>query len=96
MQPTPLVYWFGALTYPVYLLHQNIGYIALMAPGWQQVDFHARVLVVLAAVVFVSWLVHRWVEKPLSKWLRAAIDPAAATRRAVSGSSKLRPRAAVR
>ena len=96
MQPTPLVYWFGALTYPVYLLHQNIGYIALMAPGWQQVDFHVRVLVVLAAVVFVSWLVHRWVEKPLSKWLRAAIDPAAATRRAVRGSSKLRPRAAVR
>jgi peptidoglycan/LPS O-acetylase OafA/YrhL len=77
MRPSPLVYWFGALTYPVYLLHQNIGYIVLMAPGWRQVDFHLRVLLVVAGVVVLAWLVNRWIERPLSRRLRALIEPAA-------------------
>ena len=96
MRASPLVYWFGVLTYPVYLLHQNIGYIALMAPapGWQAIDFHLRVLVTLAVIVLVAWLIHRWIERPLSKWLRAAIDPAAPRRAGVS--AKLAPRTVVR
>jgi peptidoglycan/LPS O-acetylase OafA/YrhL len=77
MRPSPLVYWFGALTYPVYLLHQNIGYIVLMAPDWRQVDFHLRVLLVVAGVVVLAWLVNRWIERPLSRRLRALIEPAA-------------------
>jgi peptidoglycan/LPS O-acetylase OafA/YrhL len=97
MRASPLVYWFGALTYPVYLLHQNIGYILLMAPGWQQVDFHVRVLVVLAGVVLVSWLVHEWVERPLSKRLRGLIDPGAVrVRSGLRSSSKLAPRTVAR
>lgn len=83
MQPSPLVYWFGALTYPVYLLHQNIGYIALMAPGWRHLDFHLRVGLVVGAVVLLAWLVNRWVERPLSRRLRAVIDPAAIVPRTV-------------
>jgi peptidoglycan/LPS O-acetylase OafA/YrhL len=83
MRPSPLVYWFGALTYPVYLLHQNIGYIALMAPGWRHLDFHLRVGLVVGAVVLLAWLVNRWVERPLSRRLRAVIDPAAIVPRTV-------------
>ncbi|WP_338415359.1 acyltransferase [uncultured Sphaerotilus sp.] len=89
MRASPLVYWFGALTYPVYLLHQNIGYIALMAPGWQHIDFHLRVVLVVGAVVVVSWMVNRWVERPLSRWLRAAIDPVARTRTSGHTTPKL-------
>lgn len=91
MRASPLVYWFGALTYPVYLLHQNIGYIALMAPGWRQVDFHLRVVLVVGAVVALAWLVNRWVERPLSRRLRAAIDPAASAPRTLRPAPKLRP-----
>jgi peptidoglycan/LPS O-acetylase OafA/YrhL len=91
MRPSPLVYWFGALTYPVYLLHQNIGYIALMAPGWRHLDFHLRVGLVVGAVVLLAWLVNRWVERPLSRRLRAVIDPAAIVpRTVVRPASKLR------
>jgi peptidoglycan/LPS O-acetylase OafA/YrhL len=98
MRASPLVYWFGALTYPVYLLHQNIGYIALTAPVavWQALGFPVRVLLVLAAVVVVSWLVNRWIERPLSKRLRAAIDPAADTHQPARSTPKLRPGIAVR
>jgi peptidoglycan/LPS O-acetylase OafA/YrhL len=77
MRASPLVFWFGVLTYPVYLLHQNIGYIALMAPleSWRALDFHLRVLLVVAAVVAVSWMVHHWIERPMSGWLRALVAP---------------------
>jgi peptidoglycan/LPS O-acetylase OafA/YrhL len=98
VRASPLVYWFGALTYPVYLLHQNIGYIALAAPvaAWQALGFPVRVLLVLVAVVGVSWLVNRWVERPLSKRLRAAIDPAAGRRQPARSLPKLRQGVAVR
>lgn len=98
MRASPLVYWFGALTYPVYLLHQNIGYIALAAPvaAWQALDFHLRVLLVLTAVVGVSWMVNRWIERPLSKRLRAAIDPVGAARPLLPAARKLRPEIAAR
>lgn len=102
MRASPLVFWFGVLTYPVYLLHQNIGYIALMAPleSWRALDFHLRVLLVVAAVVAVSWMVHHWIERPMSGWLRAlvaprkrssAVDPASAM-----AANEMEPRAAMR
>jgi peptidoglycan/LPS O-acetylase OafA/YrhL len=90
MRASPLVYWFGALTYPVYLLHQNIGYIALMAPGWRQIDFHLRVALVVGVVVALAWLVNRWIERPLSRRMRAAIDPAARAPRKIHPAPKLR------
>jgi peptidoglycan/LPS O-acetylase OafA/YrhL len=98
MRASPLVYWFGALTYPVYLLHQNIGYIVLQAPMavWLALDFHLRVLLVLAAVLGVSWLVNRWIERPLSRRLRAAIDPVRVERLSAPTARKLRPGIAVR
>lgn len=59
----------GALTYPVYLLHQQIGYIAFwhlngMLPGSTQL-----VLVVLV-VLILAWLIWYLVERPLIPWLR--------------------------
>ncbi|MCW3814987.1 acyltransferase [Micromonospora sp. DR5-3] len=59
----------GALTYPLYLLHEYVGwtmihYVRAVLPPW------AAVLVVLAALLVISWLVYRYVEKPLSGWLR--------------------------
>lgn len=67
----------GALTYPLYLLHMANGKVAVsvlrddLAP-W------ALVAVVFAAVVGLSYLVHRVVEKPLGlalrDRLRAALD----------------------
>ena len=34
-----------------------------------------RVLLVVAAVVAVSWMVHHWIERPMSGWLRALVAP---------------------
>ncbi|MBU2667019.1 acyltransferase [Actinoplanes bogorensis] len=61
----------GVLTYPLYLLHSRLGHTAIRAayehstvPVW--VTIAATTVVMLG----VAWLIHRWVERPLSRWMR--------------------------
>lgn len=60
----------GALTYPLYLVHQNVGYLLfdrLTLSRWP------ALAVVLSVVVAVAWLVHRALERPAREILRAAL-----------------------
>ncbi|MGB7454728.1 MAG: hypothetical protein WBM51_03505, partial [Pseudolabrys sp.] len=50
------------LTYPLYLLHQFIGYISLNALA-PQIGKNAAFLVVLAGMLLASFLVWRFFEK---------------------------------
>ncbi|MEU5911908.1 acyltransferase family protein [Micromonospora sp. NPDC047527] len=59
----------GALTYPLYLLHEYIGWVMIhylhqVLPAW------LTGLIVVVILLVASWLVHRFVEKPVSGWLR--------------------------
>ncbi|WP_050514864.1 acyltransferase [Streptomyces rimosus] len=67
----------GALTYPLYLLHQNIGrkIIGGLEP---HLSPYAVLAVVTGVLLTVSWLVHRFVERPMSKWLKQHLLRAAA------------------
>ncbi|MCZ2859525.1 acyltransferase family protein [Blastococcus sp. VKM Ac-2987] len=63
----------GALTYPLYLVHEY--------PGWALISRLEPILpahLVLVATVLVAlcgaYLVHRWVERPLGPWLRQALE----------------------
>jgi peptidoglycan/LPS O-acetylase OafA/YrhL len=64
----------GALTYPVYLLHQRIGY-SLIRTAYEKLGAPVWLLIVAALVVVagVAWLVHRYVERPLGPLLRTAL-----------------------
>jgi len=64
----------GALTYPFYLLHMRIGQTAMRtafqhttAPMW------SLVLATMLGMLVVAWCVHRYVERPLTTVLRAAL-----------------------
>ncbi|MFC6597448.1 acyltransferase [Kitasatospora paranensis] len=65
----------GALTYPVYLLHEEIGW-------WVLSELHGRINpylltgLVIAGVMVLAYLVHRLVERPLSKVLKRGLDQA--------------------
>lgn len=63
----------GALTYPLYLLHQNIGYVLLdeLAPIAGK---HAAVLLVVASMLLASWAVQRFFDRPARKGLGRMID----------------------
>lgn len=60
---SPLVIMLGGLTYPLYLLHQHIGYVAInaLAPS---IGAGVAALVALASVIALSWIVWRYVETP--------------------------------
>ncbi|MFZ1773967.1 MAG: acyltransferase [Rhizobiaceae bacterium] len=62
----------GALTYPLYLLHQNIGYILIgaLAPALGR---HVALAMALGAAIALSWLIVRFVEQPLAAPLKAAL-----------------------
>jgi peptidoglycan/LPS O-acetylase OafA/YrhL len=78
---SPLTVWAGALTYPVYLLHQYIGYMLIEARGWHALPFGVRAALTTALVVAAAWALHRFIERPLGAWLR----------RVVNGPGALRP-----
>ncbi|MFB7664195.1 acyltransferase family protein [Kitasatospora sp. NPDC056138] len=65
----------GALTYPVYLLHEYIGWNIIRR--FQNRVPHGLLLVGLVTAMLVgAWLVHRLVERPLSRFLRDVLTKA--------------------
>jgi peptidoglycan/LPS O-acetylase OafA/YrhL len=63
----------GAVSYPLYLLHLDLGGTVLYL--WQH-DLPAPVLVTMVAVAMVvlSWLVHRYLERPAAPLLRRLLS----------------------
>lgn len=79
--------WAGLLTYPVYLVHQNIGYIGI---GWlhdKGVGLLPASALMLAITVAVSVAIAVRVEKPLGRALRQALQGPAARQKAASEAS---------
>ncbi|WP_229072427.1 acyltransferase [Actinoplanes sp. DH11] len=66
----------GLLTYPFYLLHENIGWLII-----EHLHEHLHWWVVLggttATMLVAAYLLHRLVERPLSAWLNTRIAAAA-------------------
>ena len=68
------VFMFGGITYPLYLLHQNIGYISIdaLAP---LVGKWGALPIVLGGMIAVSWAVWRYVERPGRHMIVAMLQP---------------------
>jgi peptidoglycan/LPS O-acetylase OafA/YrhL len=67
--------WFttlGALTYPLYLVHQNIGWTVIYALRDPLGRWPAAITAVATALT-LAWLLRRWVERPLGPPLRRAL-----------------------
>lgn len=70
---------FGATTYPLYLLHFDLGGPVLNLWQWI-IPPPVLVTLVTVAMVGVAWLVHRHVERPVSALLRRALTVQVAPR----------------
>ncbi|WKU47544.1 acyltransferase [Streptomyces sp. VNUA116] len=59
----------GALTLPLYLLHEDLGWIFIRHTE-HRLHPYAIVAILVTALLIASWLVHRYVERPLGRWMR--------------------------
>ncbi|MFE7094024.1 acyltransferase family protein [Streptomyces erythrochromogenes] len=62
----------GAISYPLYLLHQSLG-VRVIWHWNEQWGAWPTLIGVIAGVVLLSWLLHRVVERPLTRLLRRAM-----------------------
>lgn len=63
----------GALTYPLYLLHQNIGFM-IFNLGYPAIDAHLLFWGTIAAMLVLSHLVNTQVERRIAPRLKAALN----------------------
>lgn len=66
----------GALTYPVYLLHQELGWAMIRWGRDHGIAPFQLLALCLAVILLLSWLVHRFAERPLSALLKRLLDGA--------------------
>lgn len=90
--PSGLVMAIGGLTYPLYLLHMQMGYVVLTAFAPAETTW--AVVAVVSVIVVLSWVVWRYIERPAQRWTKDWLT-AQATRRGWSVSVSAEPRPTV-
>lgn len=68
----PFFLYLGILTYPLYLLHQYIGYI-IFNNFMDYVNKYVLLFATIAFMLALSYALNRWIEAPLTKYLDTAI-----------------------
>ncbi|MET7689962.1 acyltransferase [Streptomyces sp. NPDC005483] len=63
----------GALTYPLYLMHYAAGTV-LINRLRDTMDARLLIASVIAGFMLLSWLVHRFVERPVARLLKRGLD----------------------
>lgn len=93
IRSVPLPDWcvlaLGGVTYPFYLLHQQMGYELLYYSGRE----HSAivVIVVLASILFASWLIWRFFERPSQRLIKRLLKPLSRSRLPSLAPSPLAP-----
>ncbi len=64
------VVWLGTVSYPLYLLHENIGWAIQLKLSSYGVPIDLTILVALAASLFMAGALTRWIEQPAMRWIR--------------------------
>ena len=62
--------WLGMISYPLYLLHENIGWALIRRMESAGLEPNVAALVTLTIVIGLATALHRLVEKPAMRWIR--------------------------
>jgi len=65
------VLWVGAISYPLYLVHENIGFVIMLKAADQHINPWVGFAVALVVVTVLAWLLHEYIELPASRWISA-------------------------
>ncbi|WAL72268.1 acyltransferase [Kitasatospora sp. YST-16] len=74
----------GALTYPLYLIHQEVGWTVIHLSLSNGLGVRAALGVALVSMLAAAWLIHRLVERPVSGVLKKHLDSSMKTLRRLS------------
>ncbi|MFJ7270290.1 acyltransferase family protein [Streptomyces sp. NPDC099050] len=74
----------GALTYPLYLIHQEAGWTLIHWLRTLGIGSGAALAIALAVALLTAWLIHRVVERPLSGLMKRGLNKSLRTMRAAS------------
>ncbi len=66
----------GALTYPLYLLHETVSRVVIKQLDWRM-DPRGVLAIAVVSTLASAYLVYRFVERPVQRWLRAGLRHAA-------------------
>ena len=66
-----ILVWLGAISYPLYLLHENIGWSLQLRLGALGISTDGTVLIALATSLAMATALTRWVEQPAMRWIRS-------------------------
>lgn len=69
----PMFLKLGMLTYPLYLLHQNIGYI-IFNNVKSYINKYLLFTIVLTVIIYCSYLVSAKLEKPMRKYIKTKLE----------------------
>ncbi len=67
----PIPVWLGTISYPLYLLHENIGWSVQLRLGALGISTDVTVLIALATSLAMATALTRWVEQPAMRWIRS-------------------------
>lgn len=66
----------GALTYPFYLVHEHLGWVVVRAlHHGVGLPSYATLLLTVGLMLLLAWVLHRFIERPLTPVLKRFIDP---------------------
>jgi peptidoglycan/LPS O-acetylase OafA/YrhL len=64
--------WLGTISYPLYLLHENIGWSIMLRLLSTGLNINLAIAVTLVLVLLLASAVTRWVEQPAMRWIRTS------------------------
>lgn len=67
-----ILVWLGNISYPLYLLHENIGWSLQLRLGALGVPTDVAILITLATSLTMATALTRWVEQPALRWIRSS------------------------
>ncbi len=76
--------WLGAISYPLYLVHENIGWSLQLRLAGLGISADVAVLIALLCSLTMAKAMTRWIELPAKDWIRKSYHSDLVVRRMYS------------